>query len=683
MEDDDELTDELVFATAAQDIRRVDQLMECGISPCRPTRDGTCPLHTAVVLESPTGPEIVSRMLNCGADPNVKTDTGLSPLHIAAMWGRVDTINLLLDNGANVADKDEDDMSALDYAEEAEEMKYECIDALTRFRPQVKRMMQPSPAGYVADASENPHSELHSDFSADETFWSVWSTPPHLKMSPDQSPITLRKKKLCTKTPEGKNNTLLAKNSAARRNSRLFVPVSSPLSHDCSNTTLNLECKHRELKKTNGYVDGVNNNIKNRDLKETFPNTSNDDNLLIKNISNLLSEVSFNESEPYRDYQEDHSTKMAAEATVDYSSGNKSVSQLVEYYENPHEDDMDKMEEEKPCWNESPNKKLDRSIFEVVDLNDDTFKDDDDVTKKRRQSMLDFSDITVDYDWKDVSQINGTVEAEESLIKVPDNILTLSPVELRGRLLKLGENVGPITPSTKSLYQRHLTRLEKHEQSSKPESKYKDYTAEMRLVLLGTSTSTVTKAKGDELEEEMGYIFDKPEKHTWREGSQKTSFNYILLDPRVTKNLPNRAEQMADVDRLRVFCSAVFYIGKGKRSRPYEHFYDAAKEDKTEKKTVSNKIKMIRDIWEAGYGVASVHIFHSVIPVEAYTREACMIDAMGLSRLTNLKFGDFYGPAVGWNCKKRRHLGIHLLTKAMNIYLIEGERQIRKKDLQK
>lgn len=681
MEDDDELTDELVFATAAQDIRRVDQLMECGISPCRPTRDGTCPLHTAVVLESPTGPEIVSRMLNCGADPNVKTDTGLSPLHIAAMWGRVDTINLLLDNGANVADKDEDDMSALDYAEEAEEMKYECIDALTRFRPQVKRMMQPSPAGYVADASENPHSELHSDFSADETFWSVWSTPPHLKMSPDQSPITLRKKKLCTKTPEGKNNTLLAKNSAARRNSRLFVPVSSPLSHDCSNTTLNLECKHRELKKTNGYVDGVNNNIKNRDLKETFPNTSNDDNLLIKNISNLLSEVSFNESEPYRDYQEDHSTKMAAEATVDYSSGNKSVSQLVEYYENPHEDDMDKMEEEKPCWNESPNKKLDRSIFEVVDLNDDTFKDDDDVTKKRRQSMLDFSGITVDYDWKDVSQINGTVEAEESLIKVPDNILTLSPVELRGRLLKLGENVGPITPSTKSLYQRHLTRLEKHEQSSKPESKYKDYTAEMRLVLLGTST--VTKAKGDELEEEMGYIFDKPEKHTWREGSQKTSFNYILLDPRVTKNLPNRAEQMADVDRLRVFCSAVFYIGKGKRSRPYEHFYDAAKEDKTEKKTVSNKIKMIRDIWEAGYGVASVHIFHSVIPVEAYTREACMIDAMGLSRLTNLKFGDFYGPAVGWNCKKRRHLGIHLLTKAMNIYLIEGERQIRKKDLQK
>lgn len=37
---------------------------------------------------------------------------------------------------------------------------------------------------------------------------------------------------------------------------------------------------------------------------------------------------------------------------------------------------------------------------------------------------------------------------------------------------------------------------------------------------------------------------------------------------------------------------------------------------------------MILDIWNSGYGVATVHTFHSVIPVEAYTREACMIEAM-------------------------------------------------------
>ena len=37
---------------------------------------------------------------------------------------------------------------------------------------------------------------------------------------------------------------------------------------------------------------------------------------------------------------------------------------------------------------------------------------------------------------------------------------------------------------------------------------------------------------------------------------------------------------------------------------------------------------MVLDIWEQGYGVTTLHLFHSIIPVEAYTREACMIEAM-------------------------------------------------------
>ena len=43
---------------------------------------------------------------------------------------------------------------------------------------------------------------------------------------------------------------------------------------------------------------------------------------------------------------------------------------------------------------------------------------------------------------------------------------------------------------------------------------------------------------------------------------------------------------------------------------------------------MSTKINMILDIWEQGYGVTTLHVYHSVIPVEAYTREACMIEAM-------------------------------------------------------
>ena len=44
---------------------------------------------------------------------------------------------------------------------------------------------------------------------------------------------------------------------------------------------------------------------------------------------------------------------------------------------------------------------------------------------------------------------------------------------------------------------------------------------------------------------------------------------------------------------------------------------------------VSEKVGQILDIWQAGKGVVSLHIFQNVIPVEAYTREAAMVDAIG------------------------------------------------------
>ena len=64
------------------------------------------------------------------------------------------------------------------------------------------------------------------------------------------------------------------------------------------------------------------------------------------------------------------------------------------------------------------------------------------------------------------------------------------------------------------------------------------------------------------------------------------SFNYILLDPRVTKDLPNRADDMSSLEQLRVFTAAIFYIGKAKKSRPYEHFHEATKYEMSDKSKV-------------------------------------------------------------------------------------------------
>lgn len=40
-------------------------------------------------------------------------------------------------------------------------------------------------------------------------------------------------------------------------------------------------------------------------------------------------------------------------------------------------------------------------------------------------------------------------------------------------------------------------------------------------------------------------------------------------------------------------------------------------------------MRQILDIWASGHGVVSLHCFQHVIAVEAYTREACLVDALG------------------------------------------------------
>jgi len=165
-----------------------------------------------------------------------------------------------------------------------------------------------------------------------------------------------------------------------------------------------------------------------------------------------------------------------------------------------------------------------------------------------------------------------------------------------------------------------------------------------------------------------------------RETACKASFNYLLLDPQVTRNLPLRVFATSDQALWRSFVSSVFYIGKGSRSRPFQHLYEAVKEKKPKKKT-SEKVARIRAIWELGSGVVVVQVFHNTIAVEAFTREAALIDAVGCDNLTNLKPGDYYGAAAAWTPGRRRRLGAALLFKAFKIFLQEGERQIRPVDL--
>lgn len=55
-----------------------------------------------------------------------------------------------------------------------------------------------------------------------------------------------------------------------------------------------------------------------------------------------------------------------------------------------------------------------------------------------------------------------------------------------------------------------------------------------------------------------------------------SSFTYLLLDPRITKNLPARVDQMDDsIEVWQTFIRSIFYIGKGTRTRPNDHMNEA------------------------------------------------------------------------------------------------------------
>lgn len=177
----------------------------------------------------------------------------------------------------------------------------------------------------------------------------------------------------------------------------------------------------------------------------------------------------------------------------------------------------------------------------------------------------------------------------------------------------------------------------------------------------------------------------------WREGNAKTSFVYLLLDPRTTADLTIHHKQMSKTEVWERFLKAIFYVGKGKSSRPYNHLYDAikifkcnvdidSKKGKKNEQIESKKLKRIVEIWQDNFGVVCLHVFHNISPVEAYSREASIIETIGLNNLTNLNRGNFYGKASTFTMRQKRQMGVALLHRILHVYLAEGESQMKPND---
>ncbi|KAM6465143.1 ankyrin repeat and LEM domain-containing protein 1 [Liasis olivaceus] len=288
------------------------------------------------------------------------------------------------------------------------------------------------------------------------------------------------------------------------------------------------------------------------------------------------------------------------------------------------------------------------------------------------------SEDTIIYDWQMYAREAAGGRGNGG--SAPLNPGHLSDEALAGKLRDFGVNPGPVTALTRKVYVQLLEKLIRDPKTRAPKGSAA-YSPELAFAL---ETYRIPDAKADEMA--LAAQFDQPDKsRRWREGLLKSSFNYLLLDPRVTQNLPFRCQFLSQAECLRTFVSAIFYVGKGKRSRPYRHLYEALTHYREGQRKwgaqACSKVQHILEIWASGQGVISMHCFQNVIPVEAYTREACMVDTIGLKMLTNQKKGNYYGTVANWPMKRRRRLGIFLLHRALQIFLAEGERQLRPADI--
>ncbi|VDK46970.1 unnamed protein product [Anisakis simplex] len=262
---------------------------------------------------------------------------------------------------------------------------------------------------------------------------------------------------------------------------------------------------------------------------------------------------------------------------------------------------------------------------------------------------------------------------EDEKERIPSDVLRVvkkfSDRSLKREFESRGVKIGPLTPSTRFAYELKLARVLSQMTVLRDEQP-KKFSSVLESVIAGSSCEAGRKM--DELVKNEFFCSEN-----WREGVKATSFCYILIDPSLLES--------QDTCTFVQFLRAIFYIGKGKRSRPLQHLTEAVKAKQggvgVSPVQMTNKLRRILDVWAKGYGIVSLHVFQNTIPVEAFTREAAMIDAIGISNLTNVKKGDYYGISKDWTSKEKALYGSYLLQKALEVFRVEGCRQLFENDV--
>lgn len=657
------------------------------ILPCK----GIGVLHLAVGIEpEEKSNKCTELLLKRGADPNLCNEDGVTPVHIAAIWGRLDNLKLLIGCGGDPARRDIDGHSAFDYA--TREEQWEVFDYLHNVVDEIDDSFRPNCA-YTFELER-------VILTTDQIVAEYGPIDENAQIAPprkselihewcDKNSLTINKL-----YPTILGETYLIENESARFKSTTIEfanNITLDLTKDRSSSDTNASFKSCMSKKlTEVEISGVQR-LENT-LDETKPSEK-------SNILNNRISVYENFSLPgspktisHTNYNTKSSVRKKQCSSLISSDCSEELDKVLAIVQNKTNEYLSCSKSEANNTRRSSASSGVSSHFSggsivLANVQEEYKYEDKEENVIFIEKRLRISPVILPIE--DVAELSAP---DQTIVSVASSLpasVQYDDNTLRAELIRLGYRPGPIQDTTRNLYLKKLQELKKETKAANLDQLSGD------LKNLNINDKKNKKTYSIEIEKSLrnaGWMSDLQNyidlenkaridfadtKKKWREGTTKNSFTYLLLDPRVTKNLPATADKQNKHCTWITFIESIFYVGKGKCSRPYHHLYQAETLWKKDFKTSEDrKIQHILDIWSNNMGVVCLQIFHSLIPVEAYTYEAAMIDALGLTSLKNLKIGTYYGIVSTWPLKERRMLGVYLLYKAMLIFLSEGERQL-------
>ena len=179
---------------------------------------------------------------------------------------------------------------------------------------------------------------------------------------------------------------------------------------------------------------------------------------------------------------------------------------------------------------------------------------------------------------------------------------------------------------------------------------------------------------------------DSLESNNFLKCKEKIYYNYVLVRKSALRNLREIGKKSLNIELdifplFMIFLLAIFYIGKGSTRRDLSHVRETLKlvsegDDGVDIEPGGKIHNCITEMADND-GVVIVTGFSDSSHYMSHSREAAMIQYIGLNKLTNKDKGTFFGASKKWSLVKKKNFGLLALFSIFKNYINDGSNGIQ------